>query len=59
MPPTPAPVKLPTFDRVSFLKYVKNIGRPYRKRAVELISISRAFFVAQDLTFHPCGELER
>ncbi|KAH9173203.1 hypothetical protein EDB89DRAFT_1960421 [Lactarius sanguifluus] len=31
------------FDKLSFLKYMKNIGRAYRKQATELISICRFF----------------
>ncbi|KAI0288281.1 hypothetical protein BC826DRAFT_1107873 [Russula brevipes] len=38
------------FDRLSFLKYMKNIGGAYRKQAIELISICRDFVQAQGQT---------
>ncbi|KAH9058141.1 hypothetical protein EDB87DRAFT_1744395 [Lactarius vividus] len=31
------------FDALSFIKYMKNIGRAYRKQATELVSICRLF----------------
>lgn len=49
MSSTSASINEPTFDKLPFFKYVKNIGRPYRKRAVELVSISRTFMQAQSL----------
>ena len=42
------PVKPGLFDKRAFLKYVRDIGRPYRKRAVELVKICRTFVEAQD-----------
>ncbi|KAI0287774.1 hypothetical protein BC826DRAFT_738977 [Russula brevipes] len=38
------------FDKLSFIKYMKNIGRAYRKQATELVSICRAFVQAQEQT---------
>ena len=43
-------IKLKT-DRYAFIKYMKNIGRAYRKQAKELVSISRLFVQAQNQTF--------
>jgi hypothetical protein len=45
MPSTP---DSDSFDPHSFLKYVKTFGRPYLKRALELISISRTLAQAQN-----------
>ncbi|KAN0105755.1 hypothetical protein V8E52_010714 [Russula decolorans] len=52
MPTTPpisssAPATRPDFDNLSFRKSVKYIGRSYRKRAMELVSICRTFVQAQ------------
>ncbi|KAH9995276.1 hypothetical protein BJV77DRAFT_238691 [Russula vinacea] len=41
------------FDKYSFIKYMKNIGRVYRKQATELVSICRSFVQAQDQIFNP------
>ena len=38
-------------DRYALIKYMKNIGRAYRKQAKELVSISRLFVQAQNQTF--------
>jgi hypothetical protein len=35
------------FDKLSFVKYMKNIGRAYRKQAMELVSICRVFVQVQ------------
>ena len=43
----------PPFDKISFIKYMKNIGRAYRKQATELVSICRTFVQAQDQAFDP------
>ena len=42
----------PPFDKISFIKYMKNIGRAYRKQATELVSISRTFVQAQEQAFN-------
>ena len=42
----------PHFDKISFIKYMKNIGKAYRKQATELVSISRTFVQAQDQAFN-------
>ncbi|KAI0251685.1 hypothetical protein BJV78DRAFT_417870 [Lactifluus subvellereus] len=39
------------FDRLGFVKYMKNIGRVYRKQAMELVSICRLFVQAEKQTF--------
>ncbi len=41
----------PTTDKYALLKYLKNIGRAYRKQAKELVTISRLFVQAQKQTF--------
>ncbi|KAF8495896.1 hypothetical protein F5888DRAFT_507428 [Russula emetica] len=38
-----APPSNVSFDKISFIKYTKEIGREYRKQAIELISICRTF----------------
>jgi hypothetical protein len=38
-------------DTLSFAKYMKNVGRAYRKQAMELISICRLFVQAQKQSF--------
>ena len=48
--PSPSTIKT---DKYAFIKYMKNIGRAYRKQAKELVSISRLFVQAQDQTFDP------
>lgn len=47
------------FDKFSFIKYMKNIGRAYRKQALELISICRNFVRTQEQTPESCAELRR
>jgi hypothetical protein len=37
-------------DKYALIKYMKNIGRAYRKQAKELASISRLFVQAQSQT---------
>lgn len=48
--PSSAPTTPPDFDKRSFLKSMKDIGRPYRKRAAKLVSICRTFVQAQNKT---------
>ena len=47
------------FDGLSFVKYMKNTGRSYKKRAMELVSISRRFAQVQDQTFREDCDLRR
>lgn len=44
---TSVSAKSPAFDKLAFVKYVKDIGRQYRKQAMKLVSISRTFAQAQ------------
>jgi hypothetical protein len=39
-----------SFDKTSFIKYIKNIGRAYRKQAMELVSACRLFVQVQKQT---------
>jgi len=39
----------PPYDKLSFTKYMKKIGRAYRKQATELISLCRTFSQAREL----------
>ena len=51
MPSSPAATnkgQLSNFDKLSFVRYMKNIGRAYRKQAVELVSLCRTFVQAQE-----------
>jgi len=54
--PTLPPMALPannegkSFDKFSFIKYMKNIGRAYRKQAMELVSVCRLFVQVQKQT---------
>lgn len=45
---SPSAIKI---DKYAFIKYLKNIGRAYRKQAKELVSISRLFVQAQNQAF--------
>ncbi|KAI0287771.1 hypothetical protein BC826DRAFT_738940 [Russula brevipes] len=45
-----ASLKSPKLDIRAFVKYMKNIGRAYRKQATELVSICRTFVTAQEQT---------
>ena len=47
------------FDKLAFLKYVKDIGGQYRKQALKLVSISRTFAQAQEQTRSSYDELRR
>jgi hypothetical protein len=47
------------FDGVSFVKYMKNINRLYRKQAMELISLYRTFQKTQEQTPDACYDLRR
>ena len=49
----------PRFDKLSFIKYIRNIGRPYRKRATELVSICRCFVQVQAQTPGSDAKLRR
>jgi hypothetical protein len=46
-------------DSKAFLKYMNYVGRPYRNRALESISICRTFIQAQEQTSHSDDELRR
>jgi hypothetical protein len=50
---------LPSFDKLSFLKYVKNIGREYRQQAIKLVSFCRTFAQAQKQTRSCYDEFRR
>ncbi|KAI0300015.1 hypothetical protein B0F90DRAFT_571146 [Multifurca ochricompacta] len=54
---TSAPKNPPKFDRLGFVKYMKNIGRAYRKQAMELISICRLFVQAEEQSIDAGKEL--
>jgi len=60
---TPLPVGVPahisTFDINEFIRYMKNAGRPYRKQAMELITICRIFTDAHEQTLRGYDELRR
>jgi len=47
----------PKFDKISFVRYMKNVGRAYRKQATVLISICRTFVQAGEETPDPDAEL--
>jgi hypothetical protein len=47
------------FDKLSFVKYVKDIGREYRQQAVKLVSICRTFAQAQKQTRSSYDEFRR
>ena len=47
----------PKFDKFAFVRYMKNVGRAYRTRATELISICRIFVQAGEQTPDPDAEL--
>ena len=53
------PDKSTPFDKLAFVKYMKDIGGQYRKQAVELVSISRRFVQAQEQTRSSHDELKR
>ncbi|KAH9051166.1 hypothetical protein EDB83DRAFT_2398339 [Lactarius deliciosus] len=47
------------FDRLSFAKYMKNIGRAYRKQAMELVSICRTFVQAGERSVSQDADLKQ
>ncbi|KAH9058111.1 hypothetical protein EDB87DRAFT_952465 [Lactarius vividus] len=47
------------FDKFSFLKYMKNVGRAYRKQAMELISICRFFVQAGERSVRQDAHLRK
>jgi len=47
----------PNFDKFSFIRYMKNVGRAYRKQATELVFICRAFIQVEEQTPNPDAEL--
>ena len=47
------------FDKLSFVKYVKDIGRDYREQAIKLVSFCRTFAQAQEQTRSSYDELRR
>jgi hypothetical protein len=49
----------PRFDKLSFVRYMKDIGRAYRKQATELVSICRLLVQAQEQTPDSDAELRR
>jgi hypothetical protein len=48
--PIPTMGQPTNFDKLSFVKYMKNIGRAYRKQATELVFLCRTFVQAQEQT---------
>ena len=48
-----------SFDKLSFVKYVKNIGRDYREQAIKLVYFCRIFAQAQEQTRSSYDELRR
>jgi hypothetical protein len=59
-PPIPrADPEMYRIDSKLFLEDMKNIGRQYRYRAMNLISICQTFVKAQEPTFHSYDELRR
>jgi hypothetical protein len=47
------------FDKLSFAKYVKDIGRDYKEQAIKLVYFCRTFAQAQDGTSSSYEELRR
>ncbi|KAI9450391.1 hypothetical protein BJY52DRAFT_1215514 [Lactarius psammicola] len=47
------------FDSLSFVKYMKNIGRAYRKQATELVSICRLFVQVGERSFRQDAHLRK
>ncbi|KAH9173176.1 hypothetical protein EDB89DRAFT_743725 [Lactarius sanguifluus] len=47
------------FDKLSFAKYMKNIGRAYRKQAMELVSICRTFVQAGERSVSQDADLKQ
>ncbi|KAH8993689.1 hypothetical protein EDB92DRAFT_1944383 [Lactarius akahatsu] len=47
------------FDKLSFAKYMKNIGRAYRKQAMELVSICRTFIQAGERSVSQDADLKQ
>jgi hypothetical protein len=54
-----AQAQTPKFDKLSFIKYMKNIGRAYRKQATELVSICRTFVQAQEHSLDSYAKLKK
>jgi hypothetical protein len=52
--PIPTMTQPPKFDKLSFIKYMKNIDRAYRKQATELVSLCRTL-VQASLGEHTLG----
>ena len=46
-------------DKLSFAKYMKNIGRAYRKQAMELVSTCRTFVQAGDRSISQDADLRK
>jgi hypothetical protein len=51
--------RAPAFDKLSFVKYMKNIGREYRKQAIGILSICRNISREQKQTRSSYDELRR
>ncbi|KAN0133582.1 hypothetical protein V8E53_008750 [Lactarius tabidus] len=49
----------PNLDKLSFAKYMKNIGRAYRKQAMELVSVCRTFVQAGDRSIPQDADLRK
>lgn len=57
--PTPIDSSASRFDKLSFAKYVKDIGRDYREQAIKLVSLCRSFAQAQKQIHNSYEELRR
>jgi len=58
-PPLPLFCQSPMFDKLAFIKYMKNIGRAYRNQATVLVSICRYFEQTKAQTPGSDAELRR
>ena len=57
--PMESPAHPHNFDKLSFVKYAKNIGRAYRNQILELISICQTFVRTQEQTPESCAKLRK
>ena len=57
--PTPTDYSERPFDKLSFVKYVKDIGREYKQQAIKLVSFCRSFSQAQAQTRSSYDEFRR
>lgn len=57
--PKAVPKSQTNLDKLSFAKYMKNIGRAYRKQAMELVSACRTFVQAGDRSISQDADLRK